>query len=79
MIISDFTLKKQLASGELYISPIEERQIQPASIYIRLGNTFGIVEDNCDGILQLENLDRKIFTSPRTVCFSNNHGIYSSA
>ena len=54
MIISDFTLKKQLASGELYISPIEERQIQPASIDIRLGNTFGIVEDNCDGILQLE-------------------------
>ena len=45
MILSDQTIMKLLADKTLVISPLEERQIQPASVDIRLGSTFSIVED----------------------------------
>ena len=40
MILSDQTIMKLLADKTLVISPLEERQIQPASVDIRLGSTF---------------------------------------
>lgn len=57
MILSDKTILKMLAENTLSISPLEEGQIQPASVDIRLGNTFSIVEDSASGIL---TLDREI-------------------
>ncbi len=54
MVLSDHTIKDLLAKGELHISPLEERQIQPASVDIRIGNTFSVVEDDSDGILRLD-------------------------
>lgn len=54
MIISDYSIKKMLASGELSISPIDDHQIQPASVDIRLGNTFGIIDDTTHSILHLD-------------------------
>ena len=44
-----------LEEGILQISPLEAEQIQPASVDIRLGNTFSIPEDSPSGILTLEN------------------------
>lgn len=55
MILSDKTLTKMLAEGTLVAEPIEKEQIQPASIDIRLGNTFSIVKDSSSGIITLEN------------------------
>ncbi len=55
MILSDKTIMKMLAEQTLSISPLEECQIQPASVDIRLGNTFGIVEDIPTGIITLED------------------------
>lgn len=43
MILSDKTIKKMLNEGDLYISPLEEVQIQPASVDIRMGDTFTFV------------------------------------
>ena len=43
MILSDKTIEKLLAEGSLAIEPLEPEQIQPASVDIRLGDTFGIV------------------------------------
>ena len=40
MIKSDKSLKRMLKSGDLVIRPLTDKQIQPASIDIRLGNTF---------------------------------------
>ena len=40
MILSDGTLRRLLAEGRLLIEPLEEGQIQPASIDVRLGSTF---------------------------------------
>lgn len=55
MILSDKTITKLLENGTLRIEPMEKEQIQPASIDVRLGDTFGIVEDSCRGIISLEN------------------------
>ncbi|MBS6953089.1 MAG: dCTP deaminase [Enterocloster asparagiformis] len=55
MILSDQTIMNMLSEGTLVISPVEERQIQPASVDIRLGNTFSIVEDLSTGVISLEN------------------------
>lgn len=55
MILSDKTILEMIEEGTLKISPIEEGQVQPASVDIRLGNTFSIVEDSPSGIITLEN------------------------
>lgn len=55
MILSDGTIRRMLQEGTLGISPITEEQIQPASVDVRLGNTFSVVEDTSTGIITLEN------------------------
>lgn len=55
MILSDKTIQKMLEEKTLQISPLEPGQIQPASIDVRLGDTFSIVEDSSSGIINLEN------------------------
>lgn len=54
MILSDKTIKKMLKEGVLEITPLTEQQIQPASVDIRLGDTFSVVEDSSMGIITLE-------------------------
>lgn len=55
MIISDKTIQRMLAEGSLRIDPMEDGQIQPASVDIRLGRTFSVVEDSPSGIITLDN------------------------
>ena len=52
--MSDQTIVKMLEEKTLKIEPLEKEQIQPASVDIRLGNTFSVVEDLSTGILNLE-------------------------
>lgn len=52
MILSDKTLNKLIASGELGVSPLVEDSIQPASIDCRLGDHFLVVEDR-----QMQTID----------------------
>lgn len=40
MILSDSTIRRMLESGELGIEPMDFEQIEPASVDLRLGNTF---------------------------------------
>ena len=44
-----------LREGTLEISPVQEGQIQPASVDIRLGSTFSVVEDTTSGIIGLDS------------------------
>lgn len=53
MILSDKTILSLLKQGTLSISPLQENQIQPASVDIRLGDTFSVVEDSSTAILTL--------------------------
>ncbi len=55
MILSDKTILKMLEEKSLNITPLSKEQIQPASVDIRLGNTFSIVEDTFKGVINLEN------------------------
>lgn len=72
MILSDKTLMKMLEQKELIVEPIEKEQIQPASIDIRLGNTFSIVEDTSTGIINLENeIKYKTITSDTYILLPN--------
>ena len=43
-----------LKEKTLRIDPFEQRQIQPASVDIRLGDTFSIIEDSPNGIITLQ-------------------------
>ncbi|PCJ62397.1 MAG: dCTP deaminase [Candidatus Hydrogenedentota bacterium] len=40
VILSDKTIKRMLKSGELGIDPLDPEQIEPASVDLRLGDTF---------------------------------------
>lgn len=72
MILSDRTLINMLKKGELKITPMEKAQIQPASVDIRLGNTFSIVEDSHTGIVTLENeIKYKTITSDTYILLPN--------
>ena len=53
MILSDRTIEKMLAEKTLVIEPVTKEQIQPASVDIRLGNTFSVVDDSPSGVITL--------------------------
>lgn len=44
-----------LNEKSLVIDPLTDEQIQPASVDIRLGNTFSVVDDTPTGIITLES------------------------
>jgi dCTP deaminase len=46
VIFSDRTIKEAIASGRIYIEPFEERNIQPSSIDLRVGNCFRVFENH---------------------------------
>lgn len=72
MILSDQTIYKLLEKGTLQITPLEMSQVQPASVDIRLGNTFSIVEDSSTGIITLENeIQYKTITSDTYILLPN--------
>ena len=82
MILSDKTIEKLLAEGSLAIEPLEPEQIQPASVDIRLGDTFGIVEDTPSGIVGPGGRDRlqddphrPLHPAAGPVRAGNHHGV----
>lgn len=54
MILSDKTIRRLLEQGTLRMQPLSPGQIQPASVDVRLGDTFGIVEDLASGVISME-------------------------
>jgi dCTP deaminase len=46
VIVSDASLRRLLARGEIVVEPLEDYQIQPASIDLRLGDHFLKVDEN---------------------------------
>lgn len=53
MILSDRTIMKYISEGKLSINPMEGDQIQPASVDIRLGNSFLKLDENKTGVMTL--------------------------
>ena len=54
MILSDKTIRRMLLDRTLTIERVEASQIPPASVDIRLGSTFSIVEDSSSGIIAMD-------------------------
>ena len=54
MILSDKTILEMVDKGTLVIKPLEPSQVQPASVDIRLGDTFCVIEDSPTGIVTLD-------------------------
>lgn len=72
MILSDNTIYKMIKNSELKITPLENEQIQPASVDIRLGNTFGVVEDSPAGIITMDSeIKYKIIESDTYILLPN--------
>jgi len=55
MILSDTTLKRMMKSGELVVEPLEDIQIQPASIDLRLGTHFLQVDEHKTETIRLDD------------------------
>ena len=55
MILSDKTITKMLDEKSLIINPLSEEQIQTASVDIRLGNTFSVIDDTLSGLISLDS------------------------
>ena len=55
MILSDKTIRTLLSTGQLGIEPLTDIQIQPASVDIRLGNSFSVVESSSKNILKMDS------------------------
>ena len=44
MVLSDHTIKEEIAAGRIVIDPFVEKNIQPSSVDLRLGNDFRVFE-----------------------------------
>ena len=51
MILSDREIREYISRGELSISPLEQNNIQPASVDFTLGDSYSILESNKHGII----------------------------
>lgn len=66
MVLSDGEIIGLLEEGSLCIEPLEQEQIQPASVDIRLGNTFCVLEDTPGGIIRLsDDVKYKMITTDK--------------
>ncbi len=66
MILSDGEIRKLIQEKSLQIEPLDEAQVQPASVDIRLGNTFCVLEDTFHGIIRLQDeIKYKTMTTDR--------------
>ena len=69
MILSDKTISRMLGEGSLVIEPLTDGQIQPASVDVRLGNTFSVVDDTPSGIITLSSkINYKTITADSIIC-----------
>ena len=68
MILSDKTIRRLLEQGTLRMQPLSPGQIQPASVDVRLGDTFGIVEDLASGVISMEGKFATRPSAPKATC-----------
>ena len=54
MILSDRTLREQLAAGRIVIDPFDESLIQPSSIDVRLSNLFRVFRNHTAGVIDVK-------------------------
>ena len=72
MILSDRSLREEIAAGRIVIDPFDDACIQPSSIDVKVGNLFRVFRNHTAGMIDvkhdLEDLTELDRRSPRTVC-----------
>ncbi|MDP2691720.1 MAG: dCTP deaminase [bacterium] len=54
MILSDLTLRQYLSDGTITVEPLHDYQIQPASIDLRLGNHFLVLDQHSMEVITMD-------------------------
>ena len=54
MILSDRTLREQLAAGRIVIEPLDESLIQPSSVDVRISNLFRVFRNHTRAVLDVK-------------------------
>ncbi len=54
MILSDTTLREQIAAGRILIEPLDETLIQPSSIDVRISNLFRVFRNHTAGVIDVK-------------------------
>lgn len=60
MILSDGTIRRLLAEGRIAIDPLDEAHIQPASVDVRLGDTFLAFRRHTTADIDPRNVDESL-------------------
>ncbi len=55
MILSDRTLREQLAAGRIVIDPLDESLIQPSSVDVRISNLFRVFRNHTRGVIDVKD------------------------
>ncbi len=55
VILSDRTLREQLAAGRIVIDPLDESLIQPSSIDVRISNLFRVFRNHTRGVIDVKH------------------------
>ena len=54
MILSDRTVREQLAAGRIVVDPFDESLIQPSSIDVRMSNLFRVFRNHTAGVIDVK-------------------------
>ena len=54
MILSDRTLREQLACGRIIIDPLDESCVQPSSVDVKLSNHFRVFRNHTAGVIDVK-------------------------
>ena len=54
MILSDRTIREEIAAGRIIIEPLDETCIQPSSIDVKVGNLFRVFRNHTAGIIDVK-------------------------
>lgn len=63
VILSDRTLREQLAAGRIVVDPLDESLIQPSSIDVRISNMFRVFRNHTRGVIDVKE-DMEDLTEP---------------
>ena len=64
-VLSDGTIRRLVAEGHIVIEPWDQGMVQPASVDLRLGNSFRVFHNHRIGAIDLADIRRR--TSPSSV------------
>ena len=54
MILSDRTLREQLAAGRIVVDPFDDALVQPSSIDVRISNLFRVFRNHTAGVIDVK-------------------------